>query len=380
MRTTEWLAWPDNPLWSWQVTRIIGLADFGGSNFAEIFEAVQRITPHDDDSWSEQWRGLAERVAALAAVGETGGVTGESANSLYRACQYFRLSQLFVRGDDPRKLPLLHQMKGAFARATELSGHPLERVGIPYEGQLLPGYFLPGRGASSESGKRPTLMYLNGADSLSEEVFFTTGKAVQDFGYNILIFDAPGVGLTLYELGLPTRPDAEVFVSAAVDYVLSRDDVNPDRIGLLGESFAGYLVPRASTFEPRIRASVVWSPIYELDLSHVLEAKSDAFRVHLMRLIGATASDFAEKAKRYSLRGQLGALTSRMLLIQGSDDWLIPRPIDAALRIAREAPAGLVDVRIIERDEGLGGACHCQKDNLHIAHVETLAWFAREFR
>lgn len=267
-------------------------------------------------------------------------------------------------------------MKDAFRKGIGRSWRQLEFVTIPYEGKQLPGYFLP---SAAGAAQRPTLIYLNGADSLSEEVFFTTGKAVQDFGYNILIFDAPGVGLTLYELGMPTRPDAEVFVSAAVDYVAGRPDVDASRIGLLGESFAGYLVPRAATFEPRIRSAVVWSPIYKLDLSHVLAEPSEPFKRHLMRLIGSTPDTFVEKAGKYTLQGQLGELRNRMLLLQGSDDWLIPRPIEAALRIAREAPAGLVDVRVVERDEGVGGATHCQKDNLHVAHIETLAWFAREF-
>lgn len=375
MRTSEWVAWPANRIWSWQVTRVIGLADFGASNFAEVYEAVQRIVPDDHASWRAEWLGLGERVEALAELAAAGGVTDEAANSYFRACQYYRLAQFFTTGDEPEKLPLLHRMKEAFKHGITRSHRQLEFVSVPYEGRQLPGYFLPGR---SDAAKRPTLIYLNGADSLSEEVFFTTGKAVQDFGYNILIFDAPGVGLTLYELGLPTRPDAEVFVSAAVDYVTSRPDVDGSRIGLLGESFAGYLVPRAATFEPRIRAAVVWSPIYRLDLSHVLAEPSEPFRRHLMRLIGSTADTFAEKAAAYSLEGQLGTLRSRLLLIQGSDDWLIPRPIEAALRIAREAPIGLVDVRVVERDEGVGGATHCQKDNLHVAHIDTLSWFARE--
>ncbi len=85
MKTSEWLAWPDNPLWSWQVTRIIGLADFGGSNFAEIYEAVQRIVPRDDVSWSLEWEGLAERVAGLGRQAADGGVTGEAASSAYRS-------------------------------------------------------------------------------------------------------------------------------------------------------------------------------------------------------------------------------------------------------------------------------------------------------
>lgn len=46
---------------------------------------------------------------------------------------------------------------------------------------------------------------------------------------------------------------------------------------------------------------------------------------------------------------------------------------EAALRIEREA-RGPATGRIVERDEGGGGACHCRKDNLHVAHLETFNW------
>ncbi|MBI2555519.1 MAG: hypothetical protein HYV92_14110, partial [Candidatus Rokubacteria bacterium] len=46
------------------------------------------------------------------------------------------------------------------------------------------------------------------------------------------------------------------------------------------------------------------------------------------------------------------------------------------LRIAREAK-GPATARILERDEGVAGVCHCQKDNLHVAHLVTFNWFAQ---
>jgi hypothetical protein len=45
-------------------------------------------------------------------------------------------------------------------------------------------------------------------------------------------------------------------VTPVVDYALTREDVDPDRIALLGVSQAGYWVPRAVAFEHRIAAGV----------------------------------------------------------------------------------------------------------------------------
>ncbi|MBI2154930.1 MAG: hypothetical protein HYU24_14695 [Candidatus Rokubacteria bacterium] len=159
MTTQTWTAWPDNPLWSWQVTRIIGLVDFGAANFAEIWEAVQRIRPRDEESWHQEWSRLGTLVESMAHEAEAAGNRLSARDSFSRAAQYFRLAHFFLPGDDARKLPTLHRMERCFKAGGR--------------------YFTPP----------------NGADSLSEEVHFTTGRAAQEFGYNFLMFNAPGVGL-----------------------------------------------------------------------------------------------------------------------------------------------------------------------------------------
>lgn len=372
MATQTWSAWPDNPLWSWQVTRIIGLGDFGAANFAEVWEVVQRIRARDEESWHREWFRMGTLVEAMAQEGEAKGNRLSARDNYSRATQYFRLSHFFLPGDDPRKLPTLRRMETCFKEAGKHFTPPLESIEIPYEGKRLPGYFLP---ALDVEGPAPALIYLNGADSLSEEVYFTAGRAAQEFGYNFLMFNAPGVGLTLYELGLPTRIDSEKFVSPVVDYLETRAEVARDRIGLIGESFAGYLVPRAAAKEGRIRAAAVWSPIYEWNLEPLWNVAPPSFKDHLLRLFGARdPDDLFAKVRQYSLNGVAEQITCPIYLLQGSEDWIIHRPIEAALRIARECK-GRATVRIIERDEGVAGVCHCQKDNLHVAHLVTFNWF-----
>lgn len=374
MATQTWNAWPDNPHWSWQVTRIIGLIDFGAANFTEVWEVVQRIKERDNESWHQEWARMARLVEEMAVKAERNDNRLSARNNYSRATQYHRLSHFYLLGSDERKLPTLHRMTECFKAAGKYFDPPLESVVIPYEGKRLPGYFLP---ALNVDGPAPALIYLNGADSLSEEVYFTAGRAAQEFGYNFLMFNAPGVGLTLYELGVPTRPDSEKFVSPVVDYLEGRFEVNSGQIGLLGESFAGYLVPRAAAFEKRIKATAVWSPVYEVNLGHTWALRPEPFKDHTIRLLGAKdEADVFEKSRAYTLRNMPGEITCPIYLLQGSEDWLIHRPIEAALAIARQAK-GHAEVRIVERDEGVGGVCHCQKDNLHVAHLDTFNWFKK---
>lgn len=371
MVTKTYQAWPDNRLWSFQVTRILGLIDFGGSDFTEIHEVVQRITPNDDESWNQEWYRMGKLVESWAKEAEDKGNWLSARNGYQRACNYYRLAQFFLSGKDPRRVATLKKMHEIFEKAAKYFSNPIEKVYVDYEGHKLQGYFIPA--VDKKKDKAPTMIYVNGADSLSPEVYFTAGIAMSEFGYNFLVYDAPGVGLTLYEKGLPTRYDSEKFVGAAVDYVLTRDDVDPDKIILIGESFAGYLVPRAVAYEKRIAAAAVWSPVYEFDPEAVVT--TGAFKEHIKTLFGIKNEEELKKVKeKYTLKGVMEKVTCPIFLLQGAEDWLIPCCVNAALKAGNEASSKVKEVRIVERDEGLGGVAHCQKDNLHVAHHVTINW------
>ena len=47
------------------------------------------------------------------------------------------------------------------------------------------------------------------------------------------------------------RPDWEAVIGPVVDFAVTRPEVDPSRIALMGISFGGYLAPRAASGEPR---------------------------------------------------------------------------------------------------------------------------------
>jgi pimeloyl-ACP methyl ester carboxylesterase len=126
-------------------------------------------------------------------------------------------------------------------------------VGIPYEGVELEGWLFRGRPA----GERAPLAILNnGSDGTVTDLWVSGGAAGTERGYNCLAFDGPGQGRALYEQGLHFRPDWEAVITPVVDWALGRDDVDPERIALLGVSQGGYWVPRALAHEHRLAAGV----------------------------------------------------------------------------------------------------------------------------
>src|SRR5690606_40096081 len=52
--------------------------------------------------------------------------------------------------------------------------------------------------------------------------------------------------------------EAERWATPCYEWLAARDDVLPDRVGVIGISLGGYFAPRAAAFEPRFAAGVSW--------------------------------------------------------------------------------------------------------------------------
>jgi pimeloyl-ACP methyl ester carboxylesterase len=108
-------------------------------------------------------------------------------------------------------------------------------------------------------------MIVSGFDGTTEEEYLQTGYAALQRGFNIILFAGPGQMDTLrFHPDTFFEPDFENPVSTVLDYVTGRNDVDTERIALLGISFGGYFATRAASREPRIKALVANSPIIDL--------------------------------------------------------------------------------------------------------------------
>ena len=256
---------------SFETLRALGYAPYSGADIGEVLNTAARITDGNETAWYAQWRALAERIHADADRSAAEGHHVSARESYLRASNYYRLCEFYLRvgpADDPLVREVGQLSVDCFARAAQLMNSAPERVSFPYENTTLPGWWIPADLGTAHptggdpDGPRPTLLFHGGFDSTEEELYFAGGAAATRRGYHVLAFAGPGQGSALRDQKLLFRPDWEAAVTPAVDWLLARPDVDPDRIALMGMSFGGLLAPRAAATEHRVAALIAYDGLY----------------------------------------------------------------------------------------------------------------------
>jgi pimeloyl-ACP methyl ester carboxylesterase len=263
-----------------QWLRTAGHGGNGGAELGECFAAAGRIREPDAESWFRAWAELGEGVLAAAEKSRAGGRRVSALTSYLRASNYFRAAYTFLIGVpiDPRVVDTYRRQRAAFEAAVALMNPTAERIGVPYGDATLHGYLFR---AADEDRPRPTLIITGGYDSTAEEAYFFSGAAAVARGYTCIAFDGPGQGAAIIEDGMVFRPDWEAVVGPVVDLAITRPEVDPSKIALMGISFGGYLAPRAASGEPRLAACI--ADPGEFSLFEELQSRLPAFIARELR-------------------------------------------------------------------------------------------------
>ncbi|MGD8189549.1 alpha/beta hydrolase family protein [Brevibacillus ginsengisoli] len=245
----------EDQTFSFELLRTLSYAPFGGADIGECLSTAYRIEEGDFESWYSEWYKTASRVYSQAVEYLERGQRVSARESFLRAHNYYRTAEFFLHGnpDDPRILDTWGKSRSSFQQAIPLMDTPVEVLKIPYEKTYLPAYFFR---VDDAMKPRPTLLIHGGFDSTVEELYLEVVASALQRGYNCLTFEGPGQGAVIREQKIPFRHDWEKVVTPMVDYLESRQEVDRNRIALMGISLGGYLAPRAAAFEHRLAACV----------------------------------------------------------------------------------------------------------------------------
>jgi len=376
---------PNNYTWSLAVMSALNR----GGQISEIDEACRPLKEvagvkalHGDQTqqraWFESWMKVAERVERLGRDDEVAKHPLSAGRKYLRAGLYYLLAERMPSHKDPRRLDAYKRGIDIFGRGLLLRREPVEFVEVPYGAHKLPAIF----SKAPVAGRAPCVVHFDGLDVTKEIIYAAVADEFRRRGVSLLIVDHPGVGAALRLLGLPSGPDTEKPAAASVDYLETRSDVDPKRIGIMALSLGGYYAPRAAAFEKRFKCAVAWGAIFDYGkcVSDRIGGRGEpsvpGYAEHVNWVFGCdTIEDTLKVVKQMTLEGVADKITCPLLIVHGENDrqvplWHAERTFEAAVN----SPGR--ELKICRLADG--GAEHCGADNGPLVVDYMADWVAEK--
>jgi pimeloyl-ACP methyl ester carboxylesterase len=215
----------------------------------DVAVVLRGITSLESEHWAEQWGKMGalheSRAEQLTLKGAS---TDVVAKAHFCAFNYYRIGRYPVTSTPGKMTSYRHALRN-YLKAARGFDPPLEVVEIPFEGSKVVGYLQVPRGIV----RPPVVMHWGGVDGWKEDRN-RNSRILHSAGLATFTMDIPGTGQN------PLRyadPGAERTFSAAIDYLITRNDIDSSRIGVWGGSFGGYWAAKLAFVEAkRIRAAV----------------------------------------------------------------------------------------------------------------------------
>lgn len=373
---------PGNYVWNLSVNICLAMGGAMGEMDCAN-DDVREIASKGEDEGTEAffvaWGAMADRLVQLGDEALAAGHSLSASEKYQRATAYYMTAErMQSRHHEPRKA-MYRTMLDTMEKAIDAGGLNAETVEIPYEGTSFPGLFIRGRG----EGPRPCMVFCNGLDSVKEMIFFAIRDVFAERGISVLAIDHPGVGEALRLRGLTAVVESERWAGAAVDYLETRADVDPERIGMMGWSLGGYYAPRAACYEKRFKLCVAWGANHnwgELQrrrLAREGDRPVPHYWDHVMWVWGKeNMKEFMDFIPRVTLEGHMQNMTVPFLVVHGSNDRQIP------LEYAHQAHDQAVNspersLRFFTDREG--GVEHVSADNMEPVRSYIADWISERF-
>ena len=332
-----------------------------GIAYTDFATAGERVRA--GDSWYEVWAGNGRRYEELGQAAIDEGHTTTGARWLWTGCMNYHYAQFLWFHEPERREEGQRRKVDLYRRAADHLLPPSERVEIAVGEVTIPAYLRLPADAPGDGGPLPCVLLIGGLESTKEESYLFENMCIER-GLATFAFDGPGQGEMFFELGL--QPDFERYSSACVDYLETRPEVDPQRIGVLGRSLGGYYAVRAAAREPRLKACVSWGACYHLaDIDDYPPATREGF----LYVTGLEDRDAARRQlDAIDLGDVIGDLTQPTYVLHGAlDEIFSMRHVELLREGARNAP-----LEIVVEEHGN----HCGHNLAHIVRPRMADWLA----
>lgn len=378
---------PSNYVWS--LSTMIALTHGGligevDAMCAPILEAAKAGDDPGTLAFYEAWKGGGDQLVALAEADLARGHKLSAGEKLGRAALYHGIAERMQAHGFEHRLAMYRRSLDLFEQSRQLARENCVRVEIPYEGRHLSALYVRAEGVS---GRAPIIVVMNGLDSTKEMLQKSVmGTMFPRRGVSVLFVDQPGTGEALRLHGMHAVANTESWASPIVDWLETRPDVDPKRIGALGVSLGGYYCPRAVAFEPRFACGAVWGAnhdwreVQRARLKREGENPVPHYWKHVQWVFGAKdLDDFLVKAEGMHLNGVLDRIRVPFLVTHGENDRQIPlKYAHQTFEQLTNCPKKDLFVFTAMGAGGEGGVEHSSLDNPNNAGNRIADWLAEQ--
>lgn len=169
--------------------------------------------------------------------------------------------------------------------------------------------------------KNPALIFVHGWKS-NQQGNIKRAQEISKSGFICLTLDLKGHGESDGSIGQFSRADHLEDIKSAYGFLLSQKEIDPERIGIIGSSYGGYL-SSVSVNDFKFHWLILRVPALYFDRN---------FDVPTEKLIGEDETGRAFKstdltpAESLALKGVAG-FTGKILIIESENDEIIPHPV-----------------------------------------------------
>ncbi|KAI1069177.1 hypothetical protein LB507_008703 [Fusarium sp. FIESC RH6] len=388
---------------NFNILAYMSAAPYQGADIGEVLVAANNIKDGDFESFYEQFNALATRVHNQAVAIDAKRHPVSARNAFFRAATYYRAADVYLHGNwsDPRIMDLWGKQAADYDKAIQLLPQPGERIQIQADNFTVPAIFFK----TNWPGRRPTVILGQGYDGAMEDLYHVMGQALLERGMNAIVYEGPGQPTVRRYQDLGFIPEWERVVTPVVDYILTRDDVQADKIALMGYSFGGFLAPRAAAFEHRLAAVIAIDGVYDFGEAILQQFGPDAAKAvqagmkkevdGLGRQLQAdpdspttlrwgvnqgewtfktqSAYDFVKKAEDYTLKGLTQKIKAPVFVGEAKSDVFFE---GQAAKLAKEL-GDRATYHVFE--DILGAGEHCQIGASVLMNQVSLDWLEDVF-
>ena len=300
---------------------------------------------------------IGDKREAMARAAAAEGHLVTARQNYFTAAAYYTMAQGPIHEDgNAVNLALSAKKNACYDKFIQYAGHRIEKIEVPFEATSLPGYlhFPPGT-----SGRVPCVVFLGDMDNFKEMLVTSPSDKFLERGIAVLTFDGPGQNEARISRNIVCTEDN--FISAgksAMDLLLARNDIDPDRIGITGISMGSFWLTQIVAHDHRYKAAAGFYICHEPGQATLLNVAIPVFKDRYMWMAGYHDEDaFDEFAKKLTLEGLGAKITCPYLSVAGEDDDL--SPIEHAYKLHDEikSPNTLVVYR---------GELHGVTDNMDV--------------